>query len=57
MAATAGVVHRFRGRTTALDLDTESGRAFLQERVAFFNKFAFWVSSSFFFVAALAGPY
>jgi eukaryotic-like serine/threonine-protein kinase len=51
------VVHRLRGRSSAVDLDTEGGRAFLQERVAFFNKVAFWVSGSFFVAAALAGPY
>ncbi len=57
MAATPRVVHRLRGRTSALDLDTEGGRAFLQERVAFFNKVAFCISGSFFVVAGLAGPY
>jgi serine/threonine-protein kinase len=57
MPGTSGIVRRLRGRTSALDLDTESGRAFLQERVAFFNKVAFWISSSFFVAAALAGPY
>ena len=57
MAATPRVVHRLRGRTSALDLDTEGGRAFLQERVAFFNKVAFWISGSFFVAAGLAGPY
>lgn len=57
MVVTPGVVRRLRGRTTALDLDTESGRAFLQERVAFFNKVAFCISGAFFVVAVLAGPY
>ena len=57
MAVTPRVVHHLRGRTTAVDLETESGRAFLQERVAFFNKVAFWVSGCFFAAAALAGPY
>ena len=57
MAVAPDFVRRFHGRTTAVDLDTESGRAFLQERVAFFNKVAFWVSGSFFVAAALAGPY
>jgi serine/threonine-protein kinase len=57
MAVTLRAVHRLRGRTSAVDLDTEGGRAFLQERVAFFNKVAFWVSSAFFVVAAFAGPY
>ena len=55
--ATPKVVRRVRGLTSALDLDTEGGRAFLQERVAFFNKVAFWVSGSFFVAAVLAGPY
>jgi len=57
MAATPRAVRRIRGRTSAVDLDTEGGRAFLQERVGFFNQVAFWVSGSFFLVAALAGPY
>ena len=57
MAVTPRVVRGLRGGTSALDLDTEGGRAFLQERVAFFNKVAFWVSGSFFVAAALAGPY
>ena len=57
MAVTPRAVHRLRGRTSALDLDTEGGRAFLQERVAFFNKVAFWVSGSFLVAGALAGPY
>jgi serine/threonine-protein kinase len=57
MAVTPGVVRRLRSRTSAVDLDTESGRAFLQERVAFFNKVAFCVSGAFFLAAALAGPY
>jgi serine/threonine-protein kinase len=57
VAVTPRFVHRFRGRTTAVDLDTEGGRAFLQERVAFFNKVAFWVSGAFFVAGALAGPY
>jgi serine/threonine-protein kinase len=57
MASTTGFVRRLRGRTSAIDLDTESGRAFLQERVAFFNKVAFCVSGGFFVAAALAGPY
>ena len=57
MAVTPRVVHRLRGLTSAIDLDTESGRAFLQERVAFFNKVAFFISGSFFVVASLLGPY
>jgi serine/threonine-protein kinase len=57
MAVTPRAVRRGRGRTTAVDLDTEGGRAFLQERIAFFSQIAFWVSGSFFLAAALAGPY
>ena len=57
MAVTPQVVRRLRGRTSAIDLDTESGRAFLQERVAFFNKVAFLISGSFFVAAVLFGPY
>ena len=57
MAVTPRVVRRLRGGTSALDLDTEEGRAFLQERVAFFNKVAFCISGAFFVVAAFAGPY
>jgi len=57
MTVTPKVVRRLRGRTSAIDLDTESGRAFLQERVAFFNKVAFLISGSFFVAAALFGAY
>jgi serine/threonine-protein kinase len=57
MAVTPRVVRRLRGGTSALDLDTESGRGFLQRRVAFFNKVAFCISGAFFVVAAYAGPY
>ena len=57
MAVTPRVVRGLRGSTAALDLDTEGGRAFLQQRVAFFNKIAFCISGSFFVVAAFAGPY
>jgi hypothetical protein len=57
MAVTPRVVRGLRGGTSALDLDTEGGRAFLQQRVAFFNKIAFCISGSFFVVAAFAGPY
>ena len=55
MAVTPRVVRGLRGSTSALDLDTEGGRAFLQHRVAFFNKIAFCISGSFFVVAAFAG--
>jgi serine/threonine-protein kinase len=57
MAVTPGVVRRLRGRTSAVDFGTEGGRAFLQERVSFFNKVAFWVSGSFFVAGAFASPY
>jgi serine/threonine-protein kinase len=57
MADTPRVVRRLRGGTSALDLDTEDGRAFLQARVAFFNKVAFCISGAFFVVAAFVGPY
>jgi eukaryotic-like serine/threonine-protein kinase len=57
MAVTPRVVRRLRGRTSTLDLDTEGGRAFLQRRVAFFNRVAFSISGSFFVVAAFVGPY
>ncbi|OFV86982.1 MAG: hypothetical protein A2V74_08095 [Acidobacteria bacterium RBG_16_70_10] len=56
MPVTPKVVRRLRG-SSALALDTESGRAFLQDRVAFFNKVSFSISGSFFGVAALLGPY
>jgi serine/threonine-protein kinase len=39
-----------RGRSSAIDLDTEEGRAFLQERLAFYNKVCFLISGSFFLV-------
>jgi serine/threonine-protein kinase len=57
MAVTPGDVRRLRGRTSVLDLETEDGRALLQERVAFFNRVAFWISGGFFVAATLAGPY
>jgi eukaryotic-like serine/threonine-protein kinase len=57
MVVTPGVVRGLRGGTSALDLDTEGGRAFLQQRVAFFNKVAFCISGAFFVVAAFVGPY
>ena len=47
MAVTPRVVRGLRGGTSALDLDTEDGRAFLQQRVAFFNKIAFSISGAF----------
>jgi hypothetical protein len=47
------VVRRLHGGTTAVDLETERGRAFLQRRVAFFNKVNFLISGSFFVAGAL----
>jgi serine/threonine-protein kinase len=47
------VARRLHGGTTALDLDTESGRAFLQERVAFWNKVNFLISGCFFLAGAV----
>jgi len=43
---------RARG-TSALDLDTEAGRAFLQERLAFYSKLCFLLSGGFSLVGAL----
>jgi len=51
------VVRRFHTGSTALDLDTASGRAFLQERVALFNKVTFLLSSGFFLAGAIMTPY
>jgi serine/threonine-protein kinase len=39
-----------RGSSSAVDLETEEGRAFLQERLAFYNKVCFLISASFFVV-------
>ena len=47
------IVRRARGSSSALDLDTEAGRAFLQERLAFYNKLCFLLSGGFFLVGAL----
>jgi hypothetical protein len=52
-----GLQGLFRARTTSVDLDTEGGRAFLQERIALFNKVAFWISASFFAAALVGSPY
>jgi len=35
-----------RSGSSAVDLDTEAGRAFLQERVALFNKVNFLISGA-----------
>ncbi|MCG6925770.1 MAG: serine/threonine protein kinase [Acidobacteria bacterium] len=55
MVSGPGVVRRLHSGATALNLDTESGRAFLQERVAFFNKVAFLISGAFFVAGAVMG--
>ena len=55
MVSFPAVVRRFHSGTSAVDLDTESGRAFLQERVAFFNKVAFFISGGFFVAGAAMG--
>jgi hypothetical protein len=55
MMSFPAVVRRFHGGTSAVDLDTESGRTFLQERVAFFNKVALLISGGFFAAGALMG--
>ena len=39
-----------RGSSSAVNLETEEGRAFLQERLAFYNKVCFLISASFFVV-------
>ena len=52
-----GVVRRFHSGTTALDLDSESGRAFLQERVGFFNKVAFLISGVFFVAGGIMASF
>ena len=47
------IVRLARGGSSALDLDTEAGRAFLQERLALYNKLAFMISGAFFVVGAV----
>ena len=47
------IVRLARGGSSARDLDTEAGRAFLQERLAFYNKLCFLLSGGFFVVGAL----
>jgi len=56
MPALSQVVRRIRGSSSAVDLDTEAGRAFLQERVAFFNKVAFLISGGFFVAGFFLNP-
>jgi hypothetical protein len=57
MPALSEVVRRIRGSSSAVDLDTEAGRAFLQERVAFFNRVAFLISGSFFLASLVLTPF
>ena len=52
MPSVPGMLRLARGRSSAIDLDTEDGRAFLQERLAFYNKVCFLISGSFFLVGA-----
>ncbi len=40
-----------------MDLDTESGRGFLQQRVALFNKVSFLISLAFFVAGAIMNPF
>jgi serine/threonine-protein kinase len=47
---------RLRGRTSAVDLDTEAGRTFYQERIGLFNKVSFLISGAFFLAGALLSP-
>jgi hypothetical protein len=47
------IVRLARGASSAVDVDTEAGRAFLQERLAFYNRVAFIISGSFFVVGAV----
>jgi serine/threonine-protein kinase len=53
MATGSGILRLARGRSSATFLDTEEGRAFLQERLAFYNKVCFLISGSFFVISAL----
>jgi serine/threonine-protein kinase len=41
-----------RGSSSAVDLETEEGRSFLQERLALYNELCFLISGSFFLVGA-----
>ena len=47
------IVRLARGGSSAMDLDTEAGRAFLQERLAFYNRLCFLLSGGFFVVGAV----
>jgi len=52
MATGSGVLRLARGRSSAIDLDTEEGRAFLQERLAFYNKVCFLLTGQHVFSGA-----
>jgi len=47
------IVRLARGGSSAVDLDTEAGRAFLQERLALYNRLAFIISGAFFLVGVV----
>jgi serine/threonine-protein kinase len=49
------VVRRLHSGTSAVDLDTEAGRAFLQDRVALYNKVTFLIAGGFFVAGGLMG--
>jgi len=48
MATGPGLARLARGQSSAIALDTEEGRAFLQERLAFYNRVCFLISGAFF---------
>jgi hypothetical protein len=50
MLTRPGMLRLLRGSSTAVDLDTEEGRAFLQERLAFYNEVCLLISGSFLLV-------
>jgi eukaryotic-like serine/threonine-protein kinase len=52
MASRPGVLRRVRGLDSASFFDSEEGRAFLQERLAFYNKVCFLISGGFFLAGA-----
>jgi hypothetical protein len=50
MLTRPGMLRLLLGSSTAVDLDTEEGRAFLQERLAFYNEVCLLISGSFLLV-------
>jgi hypothetical protein len=46
-----------RAFSTAVDLETEEGRAFLQERLALFAKVGFFLSLGFYSIANLSSSW